>query len=271
FFAQAVGRFVRSRKRGETASVFLPSVPKLMELANEMEEERDHALELDTAVSVEDLEDAPEEDLMQEANQEESASSSLTGAKFQALESQALFDKVLYDGGEFGTGGAIGSEEELDFLGIPGLLDADQVSTLLKQRQAEQLKRQPRSTPTEDTNVVDHRQMKELRKKLSASVSAWSARSGTPHGVIHNKLQIGSEEELDFLGIPGLLDADQVSTLLKQRQAEQLKRQPRSTPTEDTNVVDHRQMKELRKKLSASVSAWSARSGTPHGVIHNKL
>src|SRR5699024_11771194 len=28
---------------------------------------------------------------------------------------------------------------------------------------------------------------------------------------------------------------------------------------------------ELRKKLSASVSAWSARSGTPHGVIHNKL
>src|SRR5699024_5839545 len=189
FFAQAVGRFVRSRTRCETASLVLPSFPRPMELANEMEGERDHALELDTAVSVEDLGDAPEEDLMQEANQEESASSSLTGAKFQALESQALFDKVLYDGGEFGTGGAIGSEEELDFLGIPGLLDADQVSTLLKQRQAEQLKRQPRSTPTEDTNVVDHRQMKELRKKLSASVSAWSARSGTPHGVIHNKLR----------------------------------------------------------------------------------
>ena len=34
FFAQAVGRFVRARKRGETASVFLPSVPKLMALAN---------------------------------------------------------------------------------------------------------------------------------------------------------------------------------------------------------------------------------------------
>ncbi|WP_426715210.1 DEAD/DEAH box helicase, partial [Campylobacter coli] len=34
FFAQAVGRFVRARKRGETASVFLPSVPQLMALAN---------------------------------------------------------------------------------------------------------------------------------------------------------------------------------------------------------------------------------------------
>ncbi|GAA4112949.1 DEAD/DEAH box helicase [Enteractinococcus coprophilus] len=189
FFAQAVGRFVRSRRRGETASVFLPSVPKLMELANEMEEERDHALELDTGVSVEDLEDAPEEDLMREANREESASSSLSGAKFQALESQALFDKVLFDGGEFGTGGAIGSAEELDFLGIPGLLDPDQVSMLLKQRQAEQLRRQPRNQPKEDATVVDHRQMKELRKKLSSSVSAWSARTGTPHGVIHNQLR----------------------------------------------------------------------------------
>jgi len=188
FFAQAVGRFVRSRKRGETASVFLPSVPKLMELANEMEEERDHALEIDTGVTVEELEDAPEEDLIREANQEDSASSSLTGAKFQALESQASFDKVLYDGGEFGTGGAIGSAEELDFLGIPGLLDADQVSTLLKQRQAEQLRRQPRKSQ-QDAAVVDHRQMKELRKKLASSVSAWAARSGTPHGVIHNKLR----------------------------------------------------------------------------------
>ncbi len=189
FFAQAVGRFVRSRKRGETASVFLPSVPKLMELANEMEEERDHALEIDNGVSVEDLADAPEEDLLREANREDSASSSLNGAKFQALESQALFDKVLFDGGEFGTGGAIGSEEELDFLGIPGLLDVDQVSTLLKQRQAEQLRRQPRPKQQPDAAVVDHRQLKELRKKLSSSVAAWSARSGTPHGVIHNRLR----------------------------------------------------------------------------------
>ncbi|MCW2867003.1 MAG: box helicase, partial [Marmoricola sp.] len=30
FFAQAVGRFVRARKRGETASIFVPSVPMLL-------------------------------------------------------------------------------------------------------------------------------------------------------------------------------------------------------------------------------------------------
>lgn len=191
FFAQAVGRFVRSRRRGETASVFLPSVPQLMLLANEMELERDHALDRrEGAVEVEDLEDAPEEDLIAQANREEKGSDSLTGAKFEALESRASFDKVIFDGGEFGLGGAVGSAEEQDFLGIPGLLDADQVSALLRQRQAEQVQRRPKAAePKEPAEVVDHRRMKELRAELSKLVSAWSARSGTPHGVIHNRLR----------------------------------------------------------------------------------
>ena len=190
FFAQAVGRFVRSRRRGETASVFLPSVPQLMLLANEMELERDHALDRrEGAVEVEDLEDAPEEDLIAEANRAESGSDALTREKFEALESRASFDKVLFDGGEFGLGGAVGSEEEQDFLGIPGLLDAEQVSALLRQRQAEQIQRRPRAQAAEPADVVDHRRMKELRSELSKTVSAWAARSGQPHGVIHNRLR----------------------------------------------------------------------------------
>ena len=44
FFAQAVGRFVRARRRGETASVFVPSVPALLGHAAELEVERDHVL-----------------------------------------------------------------------------------------------------------------------------------------------------------------------------------------------------------------------------------
>src|SRR3712207_4846276 len=43
-FAQAVGRFVRARRRGETASVFLPSTGTLLGLAAELEVERDHVL-----------------------------------------------------------------------------------------------------------------------------------------------------------------------------------------------------------------------------------
>ena len=44
FFAQAIGRFVRSRRPGETASIFLPSVPNLLQLASEMEAQRNHVL-----------------------------------------------------------------------------------------------------------------------------------------------------------------------------------------------------------------------------------
>jgi superfamily II DNA or RNA helicase len=44
FFAQAIGRFVRSRTHGETASIFLPSVPSLLQLASELEAQRNHVL-----------------------------------------------------------------------------------------------------------------------------------------------------------------------------------------------------------------------------------
>ncbi|MHA7285017.1 DEAD/DEAH box helicase [Arthrobacter sp. MDT3-44] len=189
FFAQAVGRYVRARRRGETASIFLPSVPNLMALANQLELERDHAL------------DRPEKDdegfgledgLMEAANREDKASDSLTKQKFEALESQASFDRVLFDGGEFGTGGEMGSEEELDFLGIPGLLDADQVGQLLRQRQQEQQSRRkarPMAAPAAEPAVVDHRQLTELRGQLAKNVSAWAARTGMPHGQVHTELR----------------------------------------------------------------------------------
>ena len=67
YFAQAVGRFVRARKRGETASIFLPSVPVLLAHASEMEVERDHVL----GRKITDEGDifAAEDDLLQQAQQ----------------------------------------------------------------------------------------------------------------------------------------------------------------------------------------------------------
>lgn len=188
FFAQAVGRFVRARKRGETASVFLPSVPQLMALANELELERDHALDRPEAEADGFVAEAEE---MEAANREEKASGELEKTKFEALESQASFDRVLFDGGEFGIGGEMGSEDEQDFLGIPGLLDAEQVSILLRQRQAEQVSRRRKKPPepATPTALPDHRLLMELRNDLAKNVSAWSARTGTPHGVVHSELR----------------------------------------------------------------------------------
>ncbi|MFI7584370.1 DEAD/DEAH box helicase [Kocuria sp. M1N1S27] len=194
FFAQAVGRFVRARRRGETASVFLPSVPALMQLANEMEAERDHALDKpaaeETGLPADPLEEGWDDELLEEANREDKASAALAQGRFEAIGSDASFHGVLFDGGAFGGGVAVGSDEEADFLGIPGLLEADQVSALLRERQSQHARRRSGTVGAPEAPAVpDHRRLKELRATLSKNVSAWASRTGTPHGVVHNELR----------------------------------------------------------------------------------
>lgn len=194
FFAQAIGRFVRARRRGETASIFLPSVPILLALANQLELQRDHALDRRPDPDAED-EVVFDDEALAEANASESASDDLLGS-YEALDSQASFDRVLFDGGEFGSGGMIGSEDELDFIGIPGLLEPEQVTELLRTRQAEQTKRRARSgarnqtaVPTAELAEHDHRLLKEERSKLQTMVGAWARRTGKPHAAIHVDLR----------------------------------------------------------------------------------
>lgn len=198
FFAQAVGRFVRARRRGETASVFLPSVPQLLVLANTLEAERDHALDRPLTAEEQGDDYNPEDALLAAANSARGGADAVgpdgLQGSFEALEAQASFDRVLFDGGEFGTGADVGSEEELDFLGLPGLLDADQVTTLLRQRQADQLsgKRRPKASAQQEAErlaEMDHRKQAELRKELAQLVGAWSRRSGQPHGAVHTELR----------------------------------------------------------------------------------
>ncbi|WP_239021850.1 DEAD/DEAH box helicase [Nocardioides jishulii] len=199
FFAQAVGRFVRARKRGETASVFLPSVPNLLGFASEMEVQRDHVLK--RRVSDDGDIFAAENDLLAAANASESASSDLDGFAFEALDSNATFDRVLYDGGEFGHAGEVhvGSEEEMDFLGIPGLLEPDQVRDLLHSRQSERAQKQKKDMAskareairaTQDAEkLTQHEQLSVLRRELNGLVAAWYHRTGQAHGITHSTLR----------------------------------------------------------------------------------
>ncbi|HEY3682141.1 MAG TPA: DEAD/DEAH box helicase [Streptosporangiaceae bacterium] len=187
FFAQAVGRFVRVRKRGEMASVFLPSVPTLMEYASEMEAQRDHVL--DRPVSDDDFD--PEADLLERAQRRQDNADLGDELPFETVEASATFDRVLYDGGEFGTGAEAGSPEEEDFLGLPGLLEPEHVRTLLSKRQSEQLKARRAGAaeePAEEPEVT-HESIHALRKELNGLVGAWHHRTGQPHGVIHNELR----------------------------------------------------------------------------------
>lgn len=197
FFAQAVGRFVRSRRRGETASVFVPTIPMLLDFANEMEVERDHVLDKPKKGSDEENPFAEEDKLLADAEKLEDEETE-EQLPFEALESDAVFDRVLYDGAEFGMQAHPGSEEEQDYLGIPGLLEPDQVQLLLQKRQSRQIahsRQRPAveadllERPADARPVVTHKQLLGLRKQLNTMVSAYTHQSGKPHGVIHTELR----------------------------------------------------------------------------------
>jgi superfamily II DNA or RNA helicase len=188
FFAQAVGRFVRSRRPGETASVFVPSVPVLLGLASELEAQRDHVLgephrpkegwDDDELAAAQRQEDEPGED----------------EPSFTALGAQAELDQLIYEGTSF-------SADEEDYLGLPGLLEPDQVRTLLAQRQTEWLTRSARRAPATPTapaapappaerpQVSVRERLGTLRKELNTLVALQHHRTGKPHGKIHNELR----------------------------------------------------------------------------------
>ncbi|WP_248242358.1 DEAD/DEAH box helicase [Microbacterium kunmingense] len=196
FFAQAIGRFVRARRRGETASVFLPNVPQLLALAHELERQRDHALDRD---SDGDDEWNAEEDLMDAAERDEKASDALTQEfTFQALGSAAHFDRVMFDGREFGQLAVPGTPEEEEFLGLPGLLEPEHVHELLLQRQARQsrhrkVREAAAATGSEPVTPAPpaplHRTLKEQRQLLNSLVGLYARQSGEPHGAVHAELR----------------------------------------------------------------------------------
>jgi superfamily II DNA or RNA helicase len=192
YFAQAIGRFVRARRPGETASVFLPSVPPLLRLAGELEAVRDHVL--GRRRSDEDGDEGWDDDLLAAAQSGRDEQTEDDKA-FTALGASAHLDQVIFDGASFGTGATPGTAEEEDYLGLPGLLDPDQVATLLRARQAKQVALQ-KKTPAPVTAPVPppgvpapHERRAALRKQLNALVAAHHHRTGRPHGTIHNELR----------------------------------------------------------------------------------
>jgi superfamily II DNA or RNA helicase len=181
FFAQAIGRYVRSRQPGETASIFLPSVPSLLQLASEMEAQRNHVLGKPHRES--------QGDEFEEYEEKQKSEPSEMDNGFEMLGADAELDQVIFDGSSFGTATPAGSDEEADYLGIPGLLDAAQMRDLLRRRQEEQLDRRTAAGGTVPVVSTTHGQLRDLRRELNALVTLAHHRTGKPHGWIHNELR----------------------------------------------------------------------------------
>ena len=188
FFAQAVGRVVRSRRPGESATVFLPAVRPLLALAAEMETDRNHVLPPPSAPSDELYDPMPpaERDDEQEVD------------GWQALGAEAEFAHVLHGGRAVVAAAPLTGEDE-EFLGLPGLLSAEQTAALLARRDTEHRRRASSTRVDEvatqaelDTADLEARSWRaagDLRREINSLVGQLAARTGAPHGVVHGRVR----------------------------------------------------------------------------------
>jgi superfamily II DNA or RNA helicase len=210
FFAQAVGRVVRARGRHESATVFLPAVRPLLSLAAELELERNHVLPPPSS-SDQDLELVDE---LAEEQPERAESGMLV--EWEALEAEAQFAHVLHGGkAVLADGSRTPDPDDEEFIGLPGLLTAEQTAALLFRRDGALRKRASQSRqdnqlglfggeapgadtasaePATDgaaagTSRTSWRAAADLRREVNRLVAVLAARSGTPHGQLHAKLR----------------------------------------------------------------------------------
>ena len=108
---------------------------------------------------------------------------------FTALHADAELDQLIYDGTSF-------SADEEDFIGLPGLLEPDQVRNLLSSRQKAWLDRSKTPAPMvsaappgERPQLTVREQLHGLRKELNTLVALHNHRTKKPHGMIHNELR----------------------------------------------------------------------------------
>lgn len=191
FFAQAVGRVVRSRHPTETATVFLPAVRPLLELAAAIESERNHVVKL-----APDADDSELDKLVPVRDDEQ-----LVG-EWEPLDAQAEFAHILHSGravtaspqvaeSQPKSSGSISDDDgQDDFLGLPGLLTPEQTATVLAKRD-EEIRRKAASARKErgaSNDVVDlapWEELHQLRRDVNAAVAAVSAATGEPHSAVH--------------------------------------------------------------------------------------
>lgn len=172
FFAQGVGRVVRARGPGESATVFLPAVRPLLALAAQLEEERNHVLAPPSAA--EDSLDVVRED---------AAASGSPG--YELIDADAAFAHVLHAGRAVVADVNLTAEDE-DYLGLPGVLTPEQMAAVLARRDAAARRRASAPAPTvPSAETTAWRAAATLRKELNHLVSTVAAREGIPHAQVH--------------------------------------------------------------------------------------
>ncbi len=199
FFAQAVGRVVRARGRHESATVFLPAVRPLLALAAEMESERNHVLSVKSSAESDDV------DALDDAF--ERAPLAVDG--YEALGADAEFAHILH-GGRAVVAAALSQDDE-EFVGLPGLLNPEQTANLLARRDADVRKRvhaARRGRPEPQPVQASWRAAADLRRDVNRLVSAYASRHGGTHAEVHGLIR---------RAVPGPASASATAEILEAR------------------------------------------------------
>lgn len=191
FFAQAVGRVVRARRAGESATVFLPAVRPLLALAAEIETARNHVMyrkpEQDLDEIIVDLPDRDPNDIETQ--------------DFQALGSEAQFAHVLFSGkavtADTGVPSQQLTDDEMNYLdlfgdSLPGLLSPEDTAALLARRDAmlrktsanvSALTNKPNPAPEQAENLAE--KLMNTRREIVSLVNRVAVRMNKPQQEIH--------------------------------------------------------------------------------------
>ncbi len=225
FFAQAVGRVVRARGPQEAATVFLPAVRPLLALAAEMELDRNYVVAPPPKGYGDG--DGGELDLVGVPAEKNGSSG------FETLESQAEFAHVLHSGRAVTAPAADFSADDEEYLGLPGLLTAEQTAAVLARRDSGLRRRvdaaargvlvegvrdsrSPAVVSNSDSpgsegaaaDVAGWRATAGLRREVNQLVGQVAARTGRPHAAVHAQIR---------RDVPGPPSASAAAELLERR------------------------------------------------------
>ncbi len=228
FFAQAVGRVIRSRGPHESATVFLPAVRPLLALAAEMETERNHVITPPPVRNFDDLQDPggftvpdlPVRPAIDESRGRDTRDVMDTQAEFAHLLAggRAIVADAADNDSAFDTG-MHAEDADPDTFGLftPDLLSPAQTASLFAARdrsiRAATAGRRPAGSSSGESHrgpepVAPWRLAADLRKSIHGHVSRIARSTGLPHAQIHNDAR---------RAVPGPATADAGPELLQRR------------------------------------------------------
>ena len=185
FFAQAVGRFVRSRRTGETASIFLPSVPNLLQLASELEAQRNHVLGQPHREAT--GRSPPRRSGRHNANPRKPRP---TAALFHWAPTPNWIRSSSTDP-RSARPPRPAARRRPTTSASPGCSMPSRCAPCCTAARTSSCKSAPARQETRQpvAPITTHGQLRELRRELNALVSVAHHRTGKPHGWIHNELR----------------------------------------------------------------------------------